>query len=292
MSRFQLLTDDQWALIADYLPAPTGKRGRPFSDPRQMIEGIIYRYRTGIAWRDLPETFGKWQTVWTWHRRLASDGTWDAIHQALTDFAAKNDKVDFTVSVDSTIARAHQHATNISRVKKGSSNYKDLLTESPDHTFGRSRGGLSTKTHQLVDGHGLPLVTICTAGQDGDSPMLAPLLENLKVGRRTRPDALLGDKAYSSKANRSLLRSRKIEAVISEPTDQQGHRLRRGSKGGRPPKFNAIKYKHRNVIERGYARMKQWRGLATRYDKLAIIYRAAIVLNGVIAWLQHLSDTP
>jgi len=84
-----------------------------------MIEGIIYRYRTGIAWRDLPEAFGKWQTVWTWHRRLAADGTWDDIHQALTAHAAKNDKVDFTVSVDSTIARAHQHATNISRVKKG-----------------------------------------------------------------------------------------------------------------------------------------------------------------------------
>lgn len=61
-----------------------------------MIEGIIYRYRTGIAWRDLPETFGKWQTVWTWHRRLAADGSWDAIHQALTAHAAKNDKVDFT----------------------------------------------------------------------------------------------------------------------------------------------------------------------------------------------------
>src|SRR5699024_9919971 len=221
----QLLTDDQWALIADYLPAPTSRRGRPFSDPRQMIEGIIYRYRTGIAWRDLPETFGKWQTVWTWHRRLAADGTWDAIHQALT-------------------------------------------------------------------AHALPLVSICTAGQDGDSPMLAPLLENLQVGRRTRPDAVLGDKAYSSRANRSLLRSRKIEAVISEPSDQKGHRLRRGSKGGRPPKFDAIKYKGRNVIERGYARLKQWRGLATRYDKLAVVYRAAVVLNGVIAWLQHLSDTP
>ncbi len=84
-----------------------------------MIEGIIYRYRTGIAWRDLPVTFCRWQTVWTWHRRLAADGTWDAIHQALTAYAAQNDKVDFTVSVDSTIARAHQHATNISRVKKG-----------------------------------------------------------------------------------------------------------------------------------------------------------------------------
>jgi transposase len=100
---------------------------------------------------------------------------------------------------------------------------------------------LSTKTHQLVDGHGLPLVSICTAGQDGDSPMLAPLLEQLQVGRRTRPDAVLGDKAYSSRANRSLLRSRKIEAVISEPSDQHGHRLRRGSRGGRPPKFDAIK---------------------------------------------------
>jgi transposase len=86
-----------------------------------MVEGIIYRYRTGIAWRDLPETFGKWQTVWTWHRRLAADGTsrmpstslW-AVH------AAKNDKVELhRLPVDSTIARAHQHATNISRVKKG-----------------------------------------------------------------------------------------------------------------------------------------------------------------------------
>lgn len=158
--------------------------------------------------------------------------------------------------------------------------------------MGRSRGGLSTKTHQLVDGRGLPLVSICTAGQDGDSPMFAPLVEHLKVGRRTRPDAVLGDKAYSSKANRALLRSRRIEAVISEPSDQQGHRLRRGSKGGRPPKFDAIKYKGRNVIERGYARLKQWRGLATRYDKLGIVYRAAVVLNGVTAWLQHLSDTP
>lgn len=123
-------------------------------------------------------------------------------------------------------------------------------------------------------------MSICTAGQDGDSPMLAPLLENFQVGRRTRPDAVLGDKAYSSRANRSLLRSRKIEAVISEPSDQQGHRLRRESKGGRPPKFDAIKYKGRNVIERGYARLKQWRGLATRYDKLAVVYRAAVVLNG------------
>lgn len=176
--------------------------------------------------------------------------------------------------------------------KRGSSNYTNLLIEPPDHVIGRSRGGLSTKTHQLVDGHGLPLVTICTAGQDGDSPMFVPLLEQLRVGRRTRPEAALGDKAYSSRSNRAHLRRRGIAAVIPESGDQQGHRRRRGSRGGRPPKFDAEKYRGRNVIERGYCRLKQWRGLATRYDKLAVMYRAAVVLNGVIAWLYHLTDTP
>ena len=103
--------------IADLLPAPTGRRGRPFADARQMVEGIIYRYRCGIAWRDLPETFGKWQTVWTWHRRMAGDGTWGTALARLTAHAAG--QLDWSLSVDSTIARAHQHATNITRLKKG-----------------------------------------------------------------------------------------------------------------------------------------------------------------------------
>ncbi len=135
-------------------------------------------------------------------------------------------------------------------------------------------------------------MTIVTAGQDGDSPMFVPLMEHLRVGRRTRPDATLGDKAYSSRGNRAYLRRHGIEAVIPEPRDQQANRKRRGSRGGRPPKFDAVKYRGRNVIERGYCRVKQWRGLATRYDKLAIVYRAAVVLNGVIAWLNYLTDTP
>lgn len=119
MSRFQLLTDAQWSLIEDLLPAPTGRRGRPFSDARQMVEGIIYRYRCGIAWRDLPEVFGKWQTVWTWHRRMAAEGTWDTVLARLTAHADASGQIDWSLSVDSTIARAHQHATNITRLKKG-----------------------------------------------------------------------------------------------------------------------------------------------------------------------------
>lgn len=84
-----------------------------------MVEAIAYRYRTGIAWRDLPEVFRPWQTVWKWHRRMAGDGTWD-LHSVLLSRADAEGKVDWAVSVDSTIARAHQHATNITRVTGGS----------------------------------------------------------------------------------------------------------------------------------------------------------------------------
>ena len=80
-----------------------------------MVEAIIYRYRCGIAWRDLPEVFGPWQTVWTWHHRLAGDGTWDRVLDLLTAAADAAGLVDWSLSVDSTIARAHQHATNVTR---------------------------------------------------------------------------------------------------------------------------------------------------------------------------------
>src|SRR5690606_15771789 len=144
-----------------------------------------------------------------------------------------------------------------------------------DNALGRSRGGLSTKVHQLVDGRGRPLVIAVTPGQAGDSPMLEPLLSRLRVQRpgpgaaRTRPDALVGDKAYSSRAIRAGLRSRRIPRAIPQPADQIRHRERRGPAGGRPPSFDAEKYRGRNVIERSFNDHKQWRGIATRYDKLA-----------------------
>ncbi|WP_068747215.1 transposase, partial [Tsukamurella pseudospumae] len=107
------------SLIEGMLPARTGRQGRPFSDARTMVEAIIYRYRCGIAWRDLPETFGPWQTVWTWHHRMAKTGTWDQVHAKLTAAADAAGLVDWSLSVDSTIARAHQHATNTTRLTGG-----------------------------------------------------------------------------------------------------------------------------------------------------------------------------
>lgn len=72
-----------------------------------MVEGTIYRYRCGIAWRDVPDPFGPWQSIWTWQRRMSADGTWDA------------GAIDWAVAVDSSIARAHQHATNVTRHTEG-----------------------------------------------------------------------------------------------------------------------------------------------------------------------------
>lgn len=173
-------------------------------------------------------------------------------------------------------------------------NHTNPTCEPADHALGRSRGGLSTKIHQLVDGHGLPLVVRAGPGQAGDSPMLAPLLEGLSVGRdgpgrpRTRPDAVLADKAYSSRTTRAMLRRRGIKTVIPERRDQQQHRRNRGSHGGRPVGLDTETYRRRNVVERGYSDVKQWRGLATRYDKLALTYRAGALLRAVTQWLKHL----
>ena len=128
--------------------------------------------------------------------------------------------------------------------------------------------------------------------------MFPHLLAAVRVHRagpgrpRTTPAAVVADKAYSSRGNRTLLRDRGIRAVISEPSDQAGHRRARGPRGGRPPAFDPEAYKGRNVIERSFNALKQWRGLATRYDKLAITYRGGVVLAAIIVWLRALRDAP
>ena len=135
MSRSVLLSDVQWEQAQPLLPSSDGQRGRPFRVHRQVIEGIIYRYRAGLPWRDVPESFGPWQTVWKRHRRFSADGTWDRIHTHLlarADAAGELDwDVDWDVSVDSTINRAHQHATNMPR-----QSLAEAAATGPGHTGG------------------------------------------------------------------------------------------------------------------------------------------------------------
>ncbi|ODA69145.1 Transposase DDE domain protein [Streptomyces sp. AVP053U2] len=112
------------------------------------------------------------------------------------------------------------------------------------------------------------------------------------VGRpRTRPGAVAGDKAYSSRGNRSHLRKRRIKAVIPEKKDQAANRKKKGSAGGRPVSHDADLYKDRNTVERLINKLKAWRGIATRYDKTPASYLAGIYLRASMIWLKDLIRT-
>lgn len=163
--------------------------------------------------------------------------------------------------------------------------------------LGRSRGGLTSKIHLAVERRCRPLSIILTPGQAADSPQFIPVLRKIRVrgpvGRpRSRPDAVAGDKAYSSRANRAHLRKRKIKAVIPEKADQAANRKKKGSAGGRPVGHDATLYKDRNTVERAINKFKEWRGLATRYDKTPESYEAGLHLRGAIIWLRSLPVTP
>jgi transposase len=115
MTRTAVLTDEMWARIEPLLPPAKGAMGRPMRPHRDLVEGAIYRARTGLAWRDLPAQFGPWQTVWKRHHRFSTDGTWDKVLLALQAEADAKGEIDWRVSVDSTIARVHQHGATAAR---------------------------------------------------------------------------------------------------------------------------------------------------------------------------------
>lgn len=129
-----------------------------------------------------------------------------------------------------------------------------------------------------------------TGGNTNDCAQFTAVMEAIRVLRvgpgrpRLRPAHVLGDKGYGSRAIRTWLRRRGIAHTMPERADQNRNRARRGSRGGRPPRFDKQLHKHRNVVERCFNRLKQWRGIATRYDKTAESYKAAVTLASLLMW--------
>ena len=167
---------------------------------------------------------------------------------------------------------------------------KKGLLNPKEEALGRSRGGFSTKLHLACDGKGRPLSVVLTPGQRHGSTQLKELLDAVRVPRpegspgrpRKRPAHLLADRGYSFESCRRLLRRRGISHTIPERKDQKE---RRAGRPGRRPGFDREAYRRRNAVERCVNRLKQWRAIATRYEKRAANYRAMVIIASLMMWL-------
>ncbi|WP_375268155.1 IS5 family transposase [Phenylobacterium sp.] len=255
MARYDL-SEAEWRLIEPLLP--NKPRGVPRVDDRRVINGIFYVLRTGSPWRDLPSRYGPHTTVYNRYNRWAKAGVWLKVFEAL---AAKSPQSLHLI--DSSIIRAHQHAAG---GKKGG----------PDHAIGRSRGGLSTKINALVNQDGLPLRIVLSAGQASDKAAVAELIDGLPPAQ-----ALVADRGYDAQAVIELVRSRGGCAHI--PT-QKDRKLQRS--------VDPAIYRQRNLVERFFCKLKHFRRIATRFDKLARNFLAAVLLASTRLWLRAYESTP
>lgn len=181
-----MITEAMWSRIEPLMPADP-VRGRRWADHCRTLEAIAWKYCTNSPWRDLPDELGSFQTT---HKRLirwAVDGTWKMILTAAPAAADADDDIDWTVSVDSTVVRAHQHAAR--STQKGATH----SGEPADQALGRSRGGVSTKFHLAADGRPRPLAFTVTAGQAGNAPAFETVMSRIRVPRTGpgRPLAVL-----------------------------------------------------------------------------------------------------
>lgn len=228
--------------------------------------------RTGAPWRDLPERFGPWATAWSRFRRWTAAGIWTRVLAVLQRDADAAGEIDWaTHFVDGTVVRAHQHAAG-------------AVGGQEHEALGRSRGGFSTKVHVRAEGGGKPLAFVLSGGERHESRYVDALLARGHVRRagrgrpRARPVQLVGDKGYSYPTVRRLLARRGIRAVIPRRSNQ-----RPGDRRHRP--FDRAAYRDRNRVERLINRFKQYRRIATRYEKRARHYAAMLTVAALILWL-------
>src|SRR3954471_4787296 len=169
------LRDDQSERIRDLLPGRPGSVGVTAADNRLFVDAVLYRYRAGIPWRDLPERFGDGKNVHRRFSRWAKSGVWQRVFERLA-----GDADNEYAMIDSTIVRAHQHSAG-ARKHPGE-----------DQAIGRSRGGLSTKIHALVDALGNPVGFHLTGGEAHDLVGADHLLPEMQA------EALIADKAFDA----------------------------------------------------------------------------------------------
>ena len=247
------IRDDQWDRIKDLLPGRIGHVGATARNNRLFIDAVLYRLRTGIPWRDLPERFGDFKNIHRRFSRWAEKGLWTNLLSLLTEDADEE-----YVMIDSTLVRAHQHSSG-------------AVGRNPsDQAIGRSRGGLTTKIHARVDALGNPTEFFLTAGQVHDLAGAEVLLTDIETG------AVIADKAYDAEERVvKPLEQARIEVVIPPRSCRKT-----------PREYDRELYKARHLIENFFCKLKHFRGIATRYDKRAVHFLGAIYLAASVIWLN------
>jgi transposase len=249
------MTDEELAIVEPFLASPSSRGGRPPDNHRRTLDGIFWICRTGAPWRDLPEQFGNWNSVWRQLRRWCEAGVWDVLLQALADSGGE---LDMLQMIDSSTVRAHRCAAG----EKGGAQFQAL---------GRSRGGFSTKVHLRCNAAGLPIGAELTAGEAHDVTAYDQLMQQ----RDSDPGAMLMDKGYDSDAIRQDLRDRGTAPEI--PT-----------KRNRKVQHSVSKrlYKLRSRIECFIGHLKENRRIATRYDKTATSFLGFVLLGCIRLWIR------
>lgn len=287
MRRYEL-SDQQWARIAPLLPHPTHHRqaGHPFNDPRPLLNGILWLLHTGAPWRDVPERYGPWQTVFKLFNRWREQGTWVRLATSLLDELDDQGHIDHDLwCIDGSVIRASRAAAGARNETEWPAQLggpkRAQMREPPDHALGRSRGGFGTKIHLLCDSHGFILGIHVTAGQVHESKAfeatMARRLFQQRPGQRLWPRRLAGDKGYSYPRIRRWCRRRQVQAVIPTRSNQP-----------RDEQFDQEGYGQRHIVEQVVGWYKEYRSLGTRYEKLAVNYVALWLVAILDKALHHL----
>lgn len=254
MLRRYALTDRQWEQIAPFLPPErTGKRGRPLNNNRSMLNAMIWIARSGSPWRDLPDYYDSWKSVYSRFRKWINNGLLDKIFRLLAMDAELSE-----VSLDASIVRAHQHSAGAR---------KDGLP----NEIGHSRGGPSTKIHAAVDAYGYPLYIMLSEGQRNDINYAVPVLEHINLKGSSVP----ADRGYDSNKLIDYVYDRGGEPTIPSRKNAKFQRH-----------CDWWLYKERHLVEKFFFKLKAYRRIATRYDKPASTYLGFICIASILIWLN------